>query len=403
MQYFKNVWSKLGEKFKLKKNNKSEEIAKETSELPEEENLRRERYDFSDPIQRDQYVRSCLEQMTEASKELETIGHEYEAISMYLTDMEKIQDMNQNLREDLEHFAKEILRLEENSTRLEEQETLLSDEEFEKMERLEEFMPDAYNKIKEAEDYQVLVKRDLARLDGEKQAYRYRKNELINGQSNMKGMTLICLVSMSMLVVLLAILGSILELDVSMGIVIAVLVAAAALTLLFVKYTDATREISKIEKTNNKLILLHNTVKIRYVNNTNLLDFLYVKYDVTSAKTLKKLWDKYQTEVRNRHDKEENKKDLEFSRKGLLKTLRRANLEEPNIWVHQIGALLNEKDMTSMRHGLILQRTNLRKQMEYNARLCDEAQRQVNEIAQQYPSNAKYILDMLNDYQKACV
>ena len=264
-------------------------------------------------------------------------------------------------------------------------------------------MPEAYNKIKEAEDYQILVKRDLAKLDGEKQAYKYRKNELVNGQTNMKGVTLICLVSMSFLVIILAALGSILDIDVSMGIVIAVLVAAAALTFLFVKYTEATREISKIEKANNKLILLHNTVKIRYVNNTNLLDFLYMKYDVQSAKSLKKTWDKYQSEVSLRKEKEETKSELEFARTGLLKVLRRINLEEPNVWVHQVNAILNEKDMTAMRHGLIIQRTNLRKQMEYNAKLCDEAQTQVNEIAQQYPANAKYILDMLNDYQKACV
>ncbi len=398
MQYFKNVWSKLGEKFKAKKHEKN-------FEEPDfiEDGFHREKYDFSDPIQRDQYIRSCLEQLNVASKELENLGREYEAISMYLTDMEKIQDMNQNLRSDLKHYAAKIHELEENSIRLEQQQNTLSEEEFEKMSRMEEFMPEAYNKIKEAEDYQILVKRDLAKLDGEKQAYKYRKNELVNGQTNMKGVTLICLVSMSLLVIILAALGSLLDIDVSMGIVIAVLVAAAALTLLFVKYTEATREISKIDKANNKLILLHNTVKIRYVNNTNLLDFLYMKYDVQNAKSLKKLWDKYQSEVSLRKEREETKSELEFARTGLLRVLRRINLEEPNVWVHQVNAILEEKDMTIMRHGLIIQRTNLRKQMEYNAKLCDEAQSQVNEIAQQYPANAQYILDMLNDYQKACV
>ena len=42
---------------------------------------------------------------------------------------------------------------------------------------------------------------------------------------------------------------------------------------------DAMNQLEKTEKGINKIILLKNTVNIRYVNNKNLLDYLYLKYD----------------------------------------------------------------------------------------------------------------------------
>lgn len=361
----------------------------------------REHFDFSDSIQRESYVRSCLEQLSEASRELEEFSKEYEDVNLYLTDIEKIEEMEPTLYEELKKYAGSMISMKQSHEEIKNRKSLLSEEEYEHMTRIEEHMPQALKKLKEAEEYQILVKRDLARLDNEKQAFKYRKQELINGQRNMKGMTAICLGSMGFLVILLSYLNMGFGFDVSMGIVIAILIAAASLTLLFVKYNEASKELVRIDKSSNKLTLLNNTVKIRYVNNTNLLDFLYMKYGVQSAKSLKKLWDKYVEENNYRIKEEETKNEYEFAKTGFLRILRRAGLDEPNIWLHQLEAVMDEKELSNLRHGLIVQRTKLRKQMEYNAKLCEDAQQEVNEIATQYPSNAEHILEMLNDYQKA--
>ena len=167
------------------------------------------------------------------------------------------------------------------------------------------------------------------------------------------------------------------------------------------KYHEAAKELIRIDKANNKLILLHNTVKIRYVNNTNLLDYLYAKYQVQSAKSLKKMWDNYVTESNLRQQETQVKNDLELAKSSLLRILRRNRLEAPNIWTYQVKALVDEHEMSLLRHDLIIRRQKLRKQMEYNARLCEDAQSQVQQIAQQYPAQAVEILDMLTEYQKA--
>lgn len=380
---------------------REKEFEEVEDQLPSEEGYHSERYDLNDSMQRDRYVRSCIEQMAETTKELENMGKEYDLVTSYLTDIERIEEMSGSQREQLNSFARQIQDLEESYIKSKDRESMLSPEEFAQMEKLEPEMPKAYQKIKEAEDYQVLVKRDLAKLDGEKHAFQYRKAELLNDQKNMKGMTVICLGSMVFLVLLLYILSANLGLEVQLGYVISVLIAASALTLLYVKYHEARKELTRIDKANNKLILLHNTVKIRYVNNTNLLDYLYAKYQVASAKTLKKTWDKYLEESNLRQQETQVKNDLEFAKSSLLRILRRNRLEDPNIWTYQVKALLDEHEMSQLRHDLIIRRQKLRKQMEYNARLCEDAQGQVQQIAQDYPAQAVEILDMLTEYQKA--
>lgn len=367
----------------------------------EEETLKRDNIDMHDKKQREHYVKACLEQMSEAARELDALGGEYNLVTSYLTDMEEIEAQKEDVKEQLRTYAKKILDIGNSKERLDKKRHIMKMEDYVRMERIEQYMPDGYNKLKEAEDYQVLVKKDMGRLEGEKHAYYFRRNELINSQKNMKGITAICVGSMLFLIVLLAVIGAAWHLDVSIGYAIAVLVAASALALVFVKFHEAQRELVKVEKGINKLVLLQNTVKIRYVNNTNLLEYLYVKYDVDSSNELKKLWDKYLEENIQREQEKQMQQDLDFNQAALVKILRGCNLADPNIWLHQAEALIDNKEMVEIRHGLIIRRQKLRKQMEYNAKAAQEAQDEVKDIVDKYPEYAEKILDLVSDYEKA--
>lgn len=367
----------------------------------EEETLKRDNIDMHDKKQREHYVKACLEQMSEAARELDALGGEYNLVTSYLTDMEEIEAQKEDVKEQLRTYAKKILDIGNSKERLDKKRHIMKMEDYVRMERIEQYMPDGYNKLKDTEDYQVLVKKDMGRLEGEKHAYYFRRNELINSQKNMKGITAICVGSMLFLIVLLAVIGSAWHLDVSIGYAIAVLVAASALALVFVKFHEAQRELVKVEKGINKLVLLQNTVKIRYVNNTNLLEYLYVKYDVDSSNELKKLWDKYLEENIQREQEKQMQQDMDFNQAALVKILRSCNLADPNIWLHQAEALIDNKEMVEIRHGLIIRRQKLRKQMEYNAKAAQEAQDEVKDIVDKYPEYAEKILDLVSDYEKA--
>ena len=339
--------------------------------------------------------------MAEASKELETLGGEYNLVTSYLTDMEEIEALPPEIKEQLSNMAKQLVELEDNHKKKKERKNIMPEEQYQHMERIAEYMPEGYEKLKKTEEYQVLVKRDLNRLEGEKQAYYFRKNELQNGQKNMKGMTAICVGSMVFLMILLAILGVTFKLDVTMGYLIAVLIAAGALTLVYVKHGDSERELARVNKAINKIVLLQNTVKIRYVNNTNLLEYLYIKYDVDSASDLKKLWAKYEEETKQREEERQLQKDMDFNQAALVRLLRKCKIQDPNIWLHQAVALYDNKEMVEIRHGLIIRRQKLRKQMEYNAKAAQNAQDEVKDLVQKFPEYAKKIIDMVSEYEKA--
>lgn len=367
----------------------------------EEESLKRDEIDMHDKTQREHYVKACMEQMSEASKELDTLGGEYNLVTSYLTDMEEIEAQPDEIREQLKTYASKILELENNRKRLDKKRRIMKTEDYLRMERIEQYMPEGYTRLKEAEDYQVLVKKDMGRLDGERHAYYFRKNELQNAMQNMKGITFMCIGSMLFLVLMLTIIGASWHLDVSLGYAVAVLVAASTLAFVFVKFHEAQRELVKVEKGINKLVLLQNTVKIRYVNNTNLLEYLYVKYNVNSSNELKKLWDRYIEENIHREQEKQMDQDLDLNEAALVKLLRSCNIADPNVWLHQAEALIDSKEMVEIRHGLIIRRQKLRKQMEYNAKAAQEAQGEVKDIVEQYPEYAEKILDLVSDYEKA--
>ena len=376
---------------------------KEVEYVPtqEEVSLKRDDVDIHDRKQRERYVRACLEQMAEASKELETLGGEYNLVTSYLTDMEEIEALPPEIKEQLSNMAKQLVELEDSHKKKKERKNIMPEEQYQHMERIAEYMPEGYEKLKKTEEYQVLVKRDLNRLEGEKQAYYFRKNELQNGQKNMKGMTAICVGSMVFLMMLLAILGVTFKLDVTMGYLIAVLIAAGALTLVYVKHGDSEKELARVNKAINKIVLLQNTVKIRYVNNTNLLEYLYIKYDVDSASDLKKLWAKYEEETKQREEERQLQNDMDFNQAALVRLLRKCKIQDPNIWLHQAVALYDNKEMVEIRHGLIIRRQKLRKQMEYNAKAAQNAQDEVKDLVQKFPEYAKKIIDMVSEYEKA--
>ena len=148
-----------------------------------------------------------------------------------------------------------------------------------------------------------------------------------------------------------------------------------------------------------RIIKLHNATKIRYVNNTRLLDYLYLKYNVTSAGEFGKTWHQYQEEKEERLSYQQAEKELDEYQKELIHILRRYHVEDPMVWLHQTAALLDKREMVEIRHNLIQRRQKLRRQMEYNEDLAAAAQQEVKTLAEEFPSYAREIMEMVSQYE----
>lgn len=354
---------------------------------------------FTDDTQRTRYIESCLEQMKAASDEIDLLNREYDSVTAYLNDTDEIERLPEHIRTPIQDCATKLLRLEKEFTNYTSKKDLLSGEDYALMERLEDEMPEGYEKLKKSEEYQKLVKEDMRRIEGEKQAYYYRKAELKGMRANIKGVFFICVVAAITCVIMLLILQFGFELDAQIGYILTAGATAVAFTVLFVKNIDMQQEAAKVEKSIGKLIHMHNTVKIRYVNNTNLLEYLYMKYNVDSSALLKELWDKYVSERAERERFEQTKYDITFYRDELLQHMRKLHIADPDIWIHQAEALVNRKEMVEIRHSLVERRQNLRKQMEYNKDVAVDAQTKLKDMIHAYPKYANQVLQQLEAFE----
>ena len=355
---------------------------------------------FTDDTQRTRYIESCLERMKAASDEIDLLNREYDSVTAYLNDTDEIERLPEHIRTPIQDCATKLLRLEKEFTNYTSKKDLLSGEDYALMERLEDEMPEGYEKLKKSEEYQKLIKEDMRRIEGEKQAYYYRKAELKGMLANIKGVFFICVVAAITCVIMLLILQFGFELDAQIGYILTAGATAVAFTVLFVKNIDMQQEAAKVEKSIGKLIHMHNTVKIRYVNNTNLLEYLYMKYNVDSSALLKELWDKYVSERAERERFEQTKYDITFYRDELLQHMRKLHIADPDIWIHQAEALVNRKEMVEIRHSLVERRQNLRKQMEYNKDVAVDAQTKLKDMIHAYPKYANQVLQQLEVFEK---
>lgn len=243
-----------------------------------------------------------------------------------------------------------------------------------------------------------MVRQDLKRLDRERHAYEYRRLELDTMMNNYRGMAAIFMTAFVVCMALLLILQFVFEMETKFGYLLAAVAVVLAEMFLVVKYTDSEKELQRVGNAINKLIQLQNKVKIRYVNNNNLREYLRIKYNAENAATLEKRWELYQQEKEERKEYAEAEAKTEYYRKQMLDRMNNYRVKSPDRWLGHPEALLDPREMVEIRHGLIVRRQALRKQMDYNNGVADTARKEIMDIANKYPAYASEILAMVDRY-----
>lgn len=370
-------------------------------EGPEQDiTFQRDLVNFNRREEREEYLRECLSQIAAAERELKQLEYEYTVVTSHLTDMEELEHLPAPRLEEIQETAGRLSELEKLQTGLKERKNRISEEDFAKMERLEEGAEEGIQKLQEAEEYQRLVKSDLRRLGGEKHAYEYRQEELEQEMKNAAGMAVICFAAMGACLFVLLILQLVFEFNTKLGYAAVIFGMGVIMIRLFLSHNEARRESGKVRRDLNRLILLQNTVKIRYVNNKNLLDYLCLKYHVKNAGELKSLWERYQEEKEERAQMEQTSKDYLYYQKELLRLLRLSRIRDTSIWLHQTAAILDKREMVELRHSLLGRRKALRDQIDYNKRLAEAAQAEVTDISREYPRYRDEILGLIEEYER---
>jgi len=350
--------------------------------------------------EREQYIRGCLAQIADAERELHHLEYEYNMVTSHLADIEELERLPEAAWLDIREMAEKLHALETARKAYKRKKNRISDESFSRMERLEGDVEDGIRKLKEAEDYHKLVKSDMRRLNGERHAYEYRQEELEQELKNASGIAIICFIALVACLIVLFVMQVALRFDTKLGYVLVVCIAAAVILKLFLRHGEAGREIVRVERDINRLILLQNTVKIRYVNNKHLLDYLCLKFHVKASAELESLWEGYQEEKEERAQMERASRDYTYYQKEFLRLLRTARIQDTSVWLHQVSAVLEEPERMRLRQGLVGRRKALREQMDYNRALAKAAQAEVTDISGKYPKYREEILGLISEYER---
>lgn len=361
--------------------------------------ISRDALDVKNAKQREEYVRNCCEQMLEAGQEVERVKIEYQVVTDYLTDMEEIEALPKEQMTELVESAKKIQSL--TAERKEFQgktKSRMPNAQYNLIDGFYEQFPDCIKKMQKDEEYQNLVNQDLHYLEGEKGALAYRRYELKMVQLNSRGMAVIFTVAAIITFLMLFVLKSSFRMDTDIGYIVSATVTAIAITIVFVRYLNAQKEETVVERDLNRVILLQNRVKIKYVNITNLLEYNYSKFKVNSAHELNFLWEKYMEERAQRERYQKTSTDLEFYNQDLIRILRKHRIKDPHIWISQAEAIVDSREMVEIRHHLIGRRQKLRETMEYNMENMKTAETEVNSLIKEHPEYGREILAIVSEY-----
>ncbi|MCR5344909.1 MAG: hypothetical protein K6E46_02485 [Lachnospiraceae bacterium] len=343
------------------KKRKEKKKLKEVTDRYEADILSSERLKDIDFVKR--YVVEQCEQMTKSASELSDLKKEYATLTSYLTDIQLIETMDEEDHNKLLDIANNIVNL--NKAKKDMMETLgkIPDSRYNAIDSYEDDIPKAIERLRENERSQAVMKKDMEYLDGEKIEWAYEKSAINDEQNTLKKFSfLLILLIGSAAIVYFCLMNLYGGEKVHLALIIALISGVAECGILW-RMQNNKRDILQCNVNYNKAVEIQNSVKLKYVNITNAVDYAHDKYNTKSADDLAADWQKYLEAKKDRERLIEANEDLEYYRNAMVELLRSYNLYDALTWPYQVDALLDPKEMVEVKHAHLEKRQNIRLRM----------------------------------------
>ena len=339
--------------------------------------------------------------MEEASRYIENAKVEYDSVTDYYEDIQRIENAPENIKLKLMYAADRVDNLSVDRRIFKSPENKLSNKVYRMMESYEEDFPEALVKLRhDEEDYNTVLK-NVRMIKGERSMYRIEANDLVKKQLRIKKYSVLMLALLVGVFVIFLLISAASPDDEHIGMFITVVILALTLSLGLFAYLKSTeRKVYVTEVKLNKATALLNKYKIKYVNAVNVLEYEYSKYAVKSVFELEQ---KFQAYVEM---KDEQRKILEITSNlneaeaELTDILRQLGVIDTHIWIGQVKAILNPKEMVEVRHNLSIRRQKLREQIEYNESRIEDARNNIKNVTKKNKVHAKEAMQVLEIYEK---
>ena len=343
-------------------------------------------------------VDDLCDQVIDASYHGEDLKKEYQLVTDYLTDIQKIEEYLLVSRKELEDVARRYLNLQNVRQELKVNSTKMQDKDIRMMKQYEKEIESVLNSMVDAEKQSILIKKDMKYLEGEKDALEFQmEQETIFMERMKKTGFYICVV----MVLLLAIVGSLMtfyELELGILLILVVLAGAGGIVWTYSRFLQSSTQYNIFISKMNKAIGLLNKVKIKCVNCTNTLDYMYAKYQVKDAKELDFIVHQYQKMKKDELSYRVNASDLNRAADELEVLLKKIHVKDSSVWTKQTEAILDPNEMVEVKHSLNVRRQKLRDQMEANEELIRIAKGKLKEMIKETPALEEEIREQLFAY-----
>lgn len=341
------------------------------------------------------FIRENCDMIAESDRQVKEAKIEYQAVSSYLTDMQKIDMIPPEQRENLDEAAKKIYNLTMERSKFQQKNTRILDRQYRIFERYEMVIPREFPMIKEKEEYQEKINKDIEYLEKEKNILAEELEEIISKQGYLRGIAITTSVVVVLLFILFAFLSRSENANLSIPFLLTVLMGMASAFYIFMEARKNSYEFQLVQLKQNRQIVLMNKVKIKSVNNLNYLDYTYNKYMVDNYEDLKSLWDEFIMLKEQIKQYQSNTEMLEFYNKELVKELNKVDVADAEIWIYQPLAILDSREMVEIRHRLNIRRQKLRERIDESLKQKDESLELINSLIKanpQYKSETKRLL-----------
>ena len=364
---------------------------------------KQEKFSSVDKKDQKRFVRECCESAMENDKQITEAKKEYEKITSHLSDIQKIDRISGNDRKEMVDICKNIVNLINERNRYKNRTLTITEAQMRRFEPYEEELVDEIKKMYNAETYQKAIESDISNLKKEKELLYNEQREILGRQNSLKSMAKVLSVLIVSLFVLFIVIYYALETDMTLPYLGTVLLAAVSATVVFLEANKNKRDMLLNDRKVNKAIGLMSRVKIKYVNNVNMLNYNCEKYSVKNAKDFEEKWNEYCKMKEYERRFRENTEKLDFNSECLVSLLRENGIADSDIWTRQALAIIDEREMVEIRHVLNQGRQRLRESIEYNEKIKAGTVQQIDELITRYPDMQDELLGIVKEYSALSV
>lgn len=346
-----------------------------------------------------QNVRDFCEQLVDSVTHMEEAKTEYRIVTEYLSDIQRIEELPVDMAKKLIDTSEQIVRLDKERQTYVESENLLPPEQYNIMSTYEGDIIDTIKKLNEMEMRDSMLKSDMGHLEGEKEDLKYNRLDDADKIEHLRGIIITILVLFLLTSGFLCIYAFMAKTSVTLYALITGAVAMICFAIFYVRYSNLKREINDTDAKVNRAISLLNKVKVKYINNTNALDYIYAKYDINSSKELEYRYELYNTMVRDEKKYYQANSELRVKREELIKQLDSIGVRDSQVWIKQAEALIDRRELVEIKHGLNVRRQSLRGRMSTCEKIRDNACIALRAAIDDNPGMESYIKDILAPYK----